>query len=820
MPNRKLRRSWSGMLFEIDANCKRGLRIIKELPDYEISRIEGYNGIGKSSALRLLELCTGSQPYHGQDRLWASFREQLVHATVRVTGLQGEADEIVWDVDPSAWPDSPEPLGDRLGRVQIDGRLARCGDVAPLLSVHTVLANETFTDTLAGQLEAAARRLNVWTEYGSGIVWERMEALESLLGESKKAIEAPGVGELRALRLEVENAEAQSQQAGLDLERARTRVEQLTEAKELAEQLDDIRGRRPELSAQLTEIRRQQEELNRERSALEAQIAETGRREHKDAAARKEFELARENLERRDSELRNARRRLADAAAAADSDPVPDRIEAEEQALSSRLGDLTAQLPRISASPFMARVLAEIADRLRQVEESGLGGEVLIPGTPATQGWTVIAWREACEREAASRAAEGSTETAQAVETEIAHIRKRLQMLAGVREEHDRAERAAELRKRATVRLERAIEKLPSEEATTLDQLVSAREQADALLAGLAERHAAVQHALSLVGGGADEGTLRERLAQICDEAGVPESRVRGQLAAGQERLAAAQEAFDASRLNEDRARRKMEEATGAVGAALSALRQRPGLSFARRAAGDLIPGDGETVQAAELSALGSAMERAARDARGAVDRVQGIAAALTTAARLIQGTGGPSKGARWIKPVQEWLSGQVTEWFNQADVREALFRHGHDITVNVGDMSVSWTAADGEGQTRPLKAFSSGQQALAYTRSGMAALDAAAAGTANRLIALDEFGAFIDAEAMERLSGYLLDRHEAFPRDQVVVVLPLRQEIRSRPDPGDTAAADRWQQLQDRGYLAERITRSAATPTSWTPSS
>jgi hypothetical protein len=200
-------------------------------------------------------------------------------------------------------------------------------------------------------------------------------------------------------------------------------------------------------------------------------------------------------------------------------------------------------------------------------------------------------------------------------------------------------------------------------------------------------------------------------------------------------------------------------------------------------------------------------MERAAQEARSAVDRVQGIAAALDTAARLIRGTGGTATGARWIRPVQEWLADQVTEWFNQTDVRQALFPDGHDITVNVSAMSVSWTVG-GERQTRPLKAFSSGQQALAYTRSGMAALDSAAAATANRLIALDEFGAFIDAEAMERLSGYLLDRHETFPRDQVVVVLPLRQEIRNRPNPGDVGATNRWRQLQERGYLAERITR------------
>lgn len=795
------------MRFKIDANCKRGLKIIGELPDYEVSRIEGYNGIGKSSALRLLGLCTGNQPYRGQDKLWASFRDQLVRATVHVTGLQGEASEIEWDLDPSGWPDSPEPLEDWLGRVRINGTPARCRDVMPLLSVHTVLANETFTDTLAGQLEAAARSLDAWTEYGSGTIWQRMEALESLLTTSKKAIQAPSAGEVRTLRLEVESAEAQCQRAAIEFQQASARVEQLTRAKEIAEQLDDIRGRSPELSAQLADIQRQQEDLSRERAVLDQKITETGRKEHRDAAARKEFDLARGNLERREKELRDARRRLADAAAAVGSDPGLDRIEAEERALSSRLEELTARLPKMSTSPYMARLLAEFADRLRQAERSGLGDEVLLPGIPAGSEWPVAAWREAFEREAASRAAVGSTETAQAVEVEIAHVRKRLGGLAGVKEEHGRVGRAAELRERAAQRMEGAIEKLPSEEATTLDQLVSAREQVEALLAGLADRHAAVQHALSLVGGGADESALREQLAQICDGIGVAESRVRGQLAPAQERLAVAKDAFDGSRRSEARARQNMEEATAAVKAALSGLRQHPDLAFARRAAVDLIPAVGETAQAAELIALGKAMERAARDARDAVDRVQGIAGALDTAARLIRGTGGPSKGARWIRPVQDWLSGQVTGWFNQPDVRQALFSDGHGITVDVAEMSVSWTASDGEGQTRPLKAFSSGEQALAYTRSGMAALDATAAVAANRLIALDEFGAFIDAVAMERLSGYLLDRHEKHPRDQVVVVLPLRQGMHSKPDPGDAAAAARWRQLQERGYIAERIT-------------
>jgi hypothetical protein len=135
------------------------------------------------------------------------------------------------------------------------------------------------------------------------------------------------------------------------------------------------------------------------------------------------------------------------------------------------------------------------------------------------------------------------------------------------------------------------------------------------------------------------------------------------------------------------------------------------------------------------------------------------------------------------------------------------LFPKGHDISVDVAGMAVEWTA-EGERKTRPMAAFSSGQEALAYTRARMASLDSGTVEAANRLIALDEFGAFIAADGMRRLSGYLLDRHKEFPRDQVVVVRALRQEIQGAPDPADKVTADQWRQLQQRGYLTERITR------------
>lgn len=797
------------MRFTIDAECKRGLRIIGEIPPFGVSRIEGYNGIGKSSALRLLELCTGSQPYQGQERMWTSFREQLVHASVRVTGLQGGAEEILWDLDPSAWPGNPEPLGEGLGTVRIDNRPARCSDVGHLLRVYTILGNETFTATLAGRLEAAARELDAWARYGNGAAWRRMAELDSLFQESGQAIQAPGAAEIRGLRLELTNAETKSREAALELQRVQARVTQLSEARELAEQLDDVRGRGPEISGQLADIERQQEALGRERSSLDEQITETGRREHQDEAARKEFTLARQHFDRRERELHDSRDRLNAAAAEAGSDPDRARITAAQEELSTKLDELTRRLPTVNASPFMARLLGEIADRLRSAEASGLAEEVLIPGWPGTPEWTVRAWREACEQEAASRAAQGATETARDIEADIARIRRRLQLLANAEELRARAEQAAVSRERASQRLAEAIENLPPEQATTLEQLVSAREEIEAQLAELAERHAAVQHALSLVGGGRDEQTLRERLALICDEAGVPESRVRSQLTAEQERLTAAQEASASCRLEADTVRGRVEASVGRVDSALSALRQRPDLAFARNAAAGLLSGvrAGEPDQAAALSELRTAMEVAAQGPRNTVNQIQGITGALYAAARQFRGNGGPSEGDAWIRPVQQWLASQVSDWFANAEVREALFPEGLDISVDVDEMAVSWTAG-GVRMTRPMAAFSSGEQALAYTRARMASLDSAAAASANRLIALDEFGAFIAADRMRHLSNYLLDRHEEFPRDQVVVVLPLRQEIRNVPDPADKAATEQWRQLQERGYLAEEITR------------
>jgi len=77
------------MRFEIKASPRGGLKVIPLIPSHQICRIEGYNGVGKSTAIRILQLCVGDQPFADSERLWRTFREKIGRVRVRVSGLEG-----------------------------------------------------------------------------------------------------------------------------------------------------------------------------------------------------------------------------------------------------------------------------------------------------------------------------------------------------------------------------------------------------------------------------------------------------------------------------------------------------------------------------------------------------------------------------------------------------------------------------------------------------------------------------------------------------------------------------------------------------------
>src|SRR5690348_11690361 len=108
------------MHFSITASSKGGLKVIPEIDDFRLSWIEGRNGIGKTIAVRLLELATGSQPYESNPAAWESLKRNLEAVEIRVAGLR-DGGYIEITLEPSIWPDKPSQ-GALLGTAKLNGK--------------------------------------------------------------------------------------------------------------------------------------------------------------------------------------------------------------------------------------------------------------------------------------------------------------------------------------------------------------------------------------------------------------------------------------------------------------------------------------------------------------------------------------------------------------------------------------------------------------------------------------------------------------------------------------------------------------------------
>src|SRR5438128_976861 len=96
--------------------------------------IEGRNGIGKTLAIRLLELATGTQPYAALPLAWASLRSSL--RTVRIDAIDSHGERnLTWTLEPQNWPETPEPVGEWLGSVLSNGHKTSIGDAASKVKV-------------------------------------------------------------------------------------------------------------------------------------------------------------------------------------------------------------------------------------------------------------------------------------------------------------------------------------------------------------------------------------------------------------------------------------------------------------------------------------------------------------------------------------------------------------------------------------------------------------------------------------------------------------------------------------------------------------
>ncbi|MEV8417274.1 hypothetical protein AB0P45_27245 [Streptomyces niveus] len=791
------------MHIKIEAECRRGLRIIDEIPDIQLCKIEGYNGIGKTNAIKLLGLCSGEQPFTGQDSSWRTFREQLIRARVTVTGLN-EADKIEWLVEPHRWPTKAEPLGELLGAVRVSGVSARSRDIPALFKVYHVLAAKTPDKILAGRIQDARDRVKDWDSANGR---SRQSQLDDLLGDLQKLIEDCAPTQLAIESAAARDARARADDLALQTEGLKRRVALLDQAVDTAERLAQVQGRGSEMQEKLGELNEKLAGLDQKKEALNKQISEASAREHQDKKAEREFDNAQKHLTRCDRVLRDTNSTLETLAAIAEVIPSRDAVNALRNEIGANLAELTELQPRVNSAPLVVEVLNDLALRLEQAEREDLGAEFLFESVDERLGWTITDWKDTCLQRVAALRERAPSSDAEELANRIDQTRIRLDALSQMSDALDQVDQARIKHAGAQERLRDAAGALPEQTARTVEELIESRDSLDQQGLEVQSEHIRLTQVYALLGGGLSEEKLAAELDRLCSEADVDPARVRGRR--DRERLERddiqrkeAQAAHQAELLQQQADKR-----SAYVARVVHELVTKGDLSWLRRA----IPSVGSLPEAsvdAQAEILGGVAVRL-EESRKLLERtfatVRGVGSslgALATELDLDRSFSGDHQRNSFDLATRRWLAAEVRQWFADDLVRQALFDGGDDISLDANSMNVFWTV-DGETRQRSLSAFSSGQQAFAFTQAQVAQLDREESPAANRLIALDEFGAFLDSRRMSRLAQYLTDRQPESGRDQVVVILP---HIPHQATNLDGANAVRIDDLERRGYFAEAL--------------
>ncbi|MCX4469098.1 hypothetical protein OOK41_02000 [Micromonospora sp. NBC_01655] len=788
------------MQIKIEAESRRGLRVIEEIPDIPLCRIEGYNGIGKTAAIKLLRLCAGDQPFaeHAQD--WRSFRDQLVRARVTVTGLR-EARSIEWILDPSEWPLEPRPLEERLGRISIDGKRVGHRAVLPLLSVHHIIAAETPLKVLSNRVEAFRRRISDWLEDpGEG----RQHEVDFAIDEVQKLILQSGPSQLQT---EMKAAEDNAKISGLltaELSTQRHRMEILDRAAGVMDRLDQVRGQGPEMQEKLDRLKEELDELEKKTEKLDEQITQASSRQHLDEQAEREFANARKFLVRNDKALRQATSELERLTIAAGVEPDNDRLLATQRELARNLHELLERQPQVHAAPMLVSILEDLADRLSDAERHELGQTVLLEEDEGVPGRTVSYLRGAFLRQAAKLRERTPSGDAQQLAAEIDSVRSRIDAVVQTSAKLSEVEQAQVNFSRAEKRLREASESLPAQTAKTIDDLIRMRNELDQRSRLVQADHARLEHARELLGGGMTEDALAAELLRLCKQAEVNVARLRGRREQARSEIDQLTRSHVQAIQAAERTQRALEDRKSRIAQVVELLTQSDAYAWLREA----LPGIAElrraspTQQATLLNDISARLEQARDKLQQQYAAIRGIGSALGRLyGELGNSSGTLTAPTYWDRTARVWLASEVESWFSDPLLREFLFEGAKDLRLDWRDMRVQWTAR-GEEMSRPLSGFSSGQQAFAYTHAQLAQLEREESRAANRLIALDEFNAFLDAERMRDLAAYLEERRLRQPHDQVVVISPL-DKIPSMEGGGKEQQA-RINELTQRGYLTE----------------
>jgi hypothetical protein len=783
------------MFFQVEHRRATGLKVIHSLDVERLSRLEGYNGIGKSALIRLIQVCVGQHPYPGNPALWESFRDGVGTARVILTDLQGGA-SIEWSLDAARWEAHDEKVS-HIGEIWIDGTAASIKDVRQLFDVHTIFGNEDLSGTLARRLARHSAVIHEATALESPLQ-QRLDELDDPLQKAETSLEqatsedvVAAADEQSAVDLKLDLARGEATEAG-------KRLASLTAATTIATQLSEIENGAGDLAARIEAFDGEIEQVEKSLSDLDLELASAGEQTAATRTAQRELKNAQRHADRMERSLNEAVVEVTQFSQNAEVAPATDKMVAEHRARTQQeLDDVVAQLALIHSAPDVADLADDLVNRLAQAESADLGDDTIIYDEPMDTTYTVTQLRGVLDDQGQRLRSMPTPQDAEDLQARIGSRRGRLGAL-------DRLARAIRIRQglqekvqAARSRLASAVGKVAEFADHDVSTLVIRREMLNEQLRNKAAERADLIRARAEMGGGATPEELGAQLTSLLGELGLLAADLPSACQLAVRRAEAAHDAVAALSTERRSASQRLRTARQGLNAAAVLLSEDPKFAWIRSSAVNLLPAaDADPAVQSRLlhellatirtmrqriTALKQQLAAADRSFKVTYDRLRGVQVDATEEA---QG-------------VRSWFGEEVSRWFNHPQLLKTVFENGTNVKIDLSDMSVTWEMGDAQ-ISRPLGAFSSGERAFAYTRAQLALIDSLSA-PANRLIVLDEFGAFIAREWQRRLEQYLREHAKENPADSTLLILPLTQTAEDLRASGQ--ADKELTELGDAGY-------------------
>jgi len=767
------------MRFQFDVVGNASIRVIPEIPNYRLCRLEGLNGIGKTLAVRLLEVATGQQPYAAMPNAWRSLKA-IERCVITVTGLDS-AEALVIELSPGDWNDDPGNPG-QLGRATLGGRQIPFESLPSVLSVVRIAGDQTLAAQIVQRIEADAALVD-----GIGRrVEDRLRDVETVGSRLLELTRPFSRGRQQELIAGAERAGRMRNDTQAEVTAAASRTRALSQIGELEAARSRLAMEGPRLEEEVAGADSNIQSLDLERVEL------AKRRDELLPAAQ-----AAEGFLRTIRRLTGLRERQAEAASNSweqvQNDARELGIEPQTGPIALRISETQGKILELSERRQSFAVLPELDALLRRVEEAldeaardlPDGEIVLSVGGARLSIADVRNGVRARREELTSLQAFAALSE---VDAELADLRSHRQKLSRLGALLAESRRIRDRLARTDERLKEAYEAARQDVSEQYSNVIRQLERVEQTRLALVETRATLRYSLGLLQIHGSATQIDSDVARAKAEAGVLGETGQA-LAEANTELEVARAAAAGAEENAKNATSALSQYRRQLHESIDVLRADGPFKVVIDRAGIELPTEDSPEEAFldVFEQLAQALQRLQQATDAVALQNAALKGNLDTLSSLV--AHGDAEVGEPIARLSTYYEAIVGDLLSRPEMQHALFDQGTFESVSLLSGELSWHTGKGEPRRRPFEAFSSGESAFAYVLAS--ALSRTAPAARNRVLVLDEFGAFIEAGKMQDLIGFLSkDVLGARRADQVVVILPLRE-------PRSSA------QLDGRGYFA-----------------